>query len=198
MNLKTPRWRHAANGAALVAILSAAAIVLHTTPDRDLQQSPISVPGTLGEPATGRNIRATVHSVAVTEAVTAGTGWAGGTPGVWVVVNLSVEAVETDEMAILGTALLRVGDTHFSASTRPGRTATVVGGRLATGIPLTGPLMFEVPADVASSTSAADATLEFAISSDPRVDSLLVVPVDLGDLPVQESLDVDVPEWGAR
>jgi len=30
------------------------------------------------------------------------------------------------------------------------------------------------------------------------VDSLLVMPVDLTDLPVQESLDVDFPEWGDR
>jgi hypothetical protein len=197
MSLKTSRWRHAANGAVLVAILSVAALVLHTAPDRDLQQSPITVPATLGEPATGRNIRATVHSVAVAESVTAGNGWAGSTPGIWVVVDLSVEAVATDEGAVFGTAVLRVGDTRFSASTRPGN-ATVVSVRLATGIALTGPLFFELPEDVASSDAAATATLELALNSDPRVDSLLVMPVDLGELAVEESLDADFPEWGDR
>jgi hypothetical protein len=188
-------WRHAANGAALVAILAASAAVMHSAPDRDLQQSPITVRGTIGEPVSGRNIEATVHSVVATEAVTAGNGWAGTTAGVWLVVDLSVEAVVDDEGAILGTAVLRVDDTTFSASTRPGL-ATVTGVGLATGIPLTGPLMFEVPADVASSAGARTATLELAMNSDPRVDSLLVIPVGSGDLRVQEHLDVDFPEWG--
>ena len=196
MSPATSAWRHVGNGAALLAILSVAAVVLHTTPDSELQQSPIAVPATLAEPATGRNIRATVHSVAVTESVTAGNGWAGTTPGVWVVVELSVEAV-VDDQATLGTAVLRVGDTSFSASTRPGD-ATVVDRGLATGIPRTGPLMFELPANIAGGTAAADATLELAVNSDPRVDSLLVLPVDLAGLDVTTSIDVEYPEWGAR
>ncbi|MCU1447746.1 hypothetical protein [Cryobacterium sp.] len=196
MSPVTSAWRHVGNGAALLAILAVAAIVLHTTPDRELQQSPIAVRATLAEPASGRNIRATVHSVAVTESVTAGNGSAGSTPGVWVVVESSVEAV-VDDQATLGTAVLRVGDTSFSASTRPDY-ATVVKRGLATGIPLNGPLMFELPADIASGKAAADATLELAINSDPRVDSLLVLPVDLARLDVTTSLDVDYPEWGGR
>jgi hypothetical protein len=196
MSRRSTRWRHVANGAALVAILSVASFVLHSAPDRELQQSPIAVPGTIGEPVTGRNIRATVHSVAVAETVTAGNGWAGSTPGVWVVVDVSAEAVETDTGATLGTAVLRVGDSTFSASTRPDN-ATVARVRLATGIPLNGPLMFELPEGMASSAEAAEATVELALNPDPRVDSLLVVPVDLTGLPVQENLDADFPEWGA-
>jgi hypothetical protein len=192
-----PRWRHAVNGLALVGILAVAATVLHTAPDRERQQSPIIVDGALGERASGRNIAATVHSVTVTEAVTAGNGWAGGTSGVWVVVELSVEAVVTDQRAVLGTAVLRVGDSGFSASTRPGR-ATVAATSLATGIPLTGPLMFELPADVAAGASAAHATLELAANSDPRVDSQIVVPLDLTDGDLQTSLTVASPEWGAE
>ncbi|POH65623.1 MULTISPECIES: hypothetical protein [Cryobacterium] len=191
------RWRYAANGAALLAVLSVASVVLHTTPNRELQHSPMVVAATLAEPASGRDIRATVHSVAITEAVTAGNGWAGSTPGVWVVVELSVEAVVEDRDRTLGTAVLRVGDTEYSASTRPG-TATLVSGRPATGIPLTGPLMFELPADVVSAPAAERATLELARNSDPRVDSLLVMPVDLAALDVRPSIDVDLPHWGVR
>jgi hypothetical protein len=190
-------WQHAANGAALVAILAVSAGVMHSAPNRDLQQSPISVSGTIGEPVTGRNIRATVHSVTATDAITAGNGWAGTTAGVWIVVDVSVEAVVDDEDAVLGTAVLRVGDTTFSASTRPGL-ATVVGVGLATGIPLTGPLMFEVPESVRSSEAAAAATVELAINSDPRVDSLLVIPVGITDVTVEQRLDLALPQWGAR
>jgi len=191
------RWQYLVNGTALVAILSVAAVVMHSAPDRDLQQSPIRVAATLGEPASGRNIHATVHSVAVAETVTAGNGWAGTTAGLWVVVDLSVEAVVDDVGAALGTAVLRVGDTSYSASTRPGD-ATVAAVGLTTGIALTGPLMFELPTDVVSSDAAATASLELATNSDPRVDSLLVVPVDLAALEVRENIDVDFPEWGVR
>jgi hypothetical protein len=197
MTAATPLWRHAANGAALVAILSVASLILHSTPSQEWQQSPISVPAAMNETATGRNVRATVHAVTVAKAVTAGNGWAGTTPGVWVVVDLSVEAVVDDQGAALGTAVLRVGETSFNASTRPDR-GTLAAVRLATGIPLTGPIMFELPADVASSASAETATLELATNSDPRVDSLIVVPVDLGDAIVRDTLDVDFPEWGTR
>lgn len=197
MTAPTSPWRHAANGVLLTAILAVAALVLHTTPSREVQQSAIVVPGVVGEPTSGRNIRATVHSVSVAESVTAGNGWAGSTPGVWVVVDLTVQALVVDEKTALGTAVLRVGDVSFRASIRPQK-GTVAENRLATGVPLNGPLMFEVPTDVVARTAAKTATLEFATDSDPRVDSLLVVPVDLTALVVQPDLEVAFPEWGAR
>lgn len=196
MSDAVPRWRQAAHGLTLVGILTVAGVVLHTAPDRDLQQSPIIVDGILGEQASGRNIAATVHTVTLTESVTAGDGWAGATSGVWVVVDVTVQAVVNDQRAALGTAVLRVGDSSFSASTRPGR-ATVAAARLATGIPLTGPLMFELPADVAAGAAAAHATLELAANSDPRVDSQIVVPLDLTADELLTSLTVSAPEWGA-
>jgi hypothetical protein len=155
------------------------------------------VQGTVGEPASGRNILATVHSVSVAETVTAGNGWAGSTPGVWVVIDLSVENVVDDVGAGVGTAVLRVGDTRFSASTRPDL-ATVAGVGLATGVPLSGPLFFELPDDVAVSADAANAVLELAANSDPRVDSMLSISVDLLGDDVSATLDTDFPEWGAR
>lgn len=197
MTAPTSPWRHAANGVLLTAILAIAALVLHTTPSREAQQAAIVVPGVIGESVSGRNIRAMVHSVAVAEAVTAGNGWAGSTPGIWVVVDLTVQALVDDENTALGTAVLRVGDVSFSASTRP-QNGTVAKEQLATGVPLTGPLMFEVPTGVVAGTAAKTAKLEFATDSDPRADSLLVVPVDLTALVVQPDLEVAFPEWGAR
>ena len=197
MSVAASPWRHGANGVLLAAILAIAALVLHSTPSREAQQSAIVVPGVIGEPVSGRNIRTTVHSVAAAESVTAGNGWAGSTPGIWVVVDLTVQALVDDENTALGTAVLRVGDVSFSASTRP-QNGTVATEQLATGVPLRGPLMFEVPADIVAGPAATTAKLEFATDSDPRVDSLLVVPVDLTALVVRPDLEVDFPEWGAR
>jgi hypothetical protein len=192
-----PRWRQLANGVVLTVILAVSAVVIHTSPDRDLQQSAIPVPGVVGEPASGRNIRATVHSVALTESVTAGNGWAGTTPGVWVVADVTVEALLDDRGVTLGTAMLRVGDVLYSASIRP-QDATIAERGLSTGVPMSGPLMFEIPAEVVTGEAGADAAIELAASSDPRVDSLLVISVDLTALRERPSVEVDYPVWGDR
>ncbi|MGD8166582.1 hypothetical protein ACEXOS_005110 [Herbiconiux sp. P16] len=193
---RTPWWRHALNAAALVAVLVVAGIVSHTAPTEAFWQAPIPVTGVLGEPVTGRNIQATVTGVRAADSVTASTGWTGETTGVWVVVDASVEAVVTDSGALLGTAQLQIGDRVYSASERPDY-GTIAQKSLYTGIPSTGPLMFEVPRDILSEASAKDAQIQLAVDSDPRVDSLVVVPVDLTALEIEPSIETDEPEWGA-
>ncbi|WP_213815364.1 hypothetical protein [Glaciihabitans sp. dw_435] len=191
------RLRHVGNGALLAAILAVAAVVSHSTPDAAMQQSPITVAGIMDTAATGRNITATVHSIEAATSVTAGNGWKGTTPGVWVVAEISAQAVVDDESAPLGTAVLRAGDVTFSASTRPGDATVAVGG-LATGIARSGPLMFELPRDVLTGAAAATAQLELAIDSDPRADSLLVFPVDLSSLDIQPTITTEFPTWGTK
>ena len=193
---RTPWWRHVLNAAALVAILVVAGIVSHTAPTAAFWQAPIPVAGTIGEPVTGRNIEATVIEVRAADSVTASNGWAGETTGVWVVVDASVEAVVTDYGALLGTAQLQIGDRVYSASERPDL-GTIAHKSLTTGIPNTGPLMFEVPRDLLSSEAAKDAQLQLAVDGDPRVDSLIVVPVDLTVVEIEPSIETDEPTWGA-
>ena len=197
MTRTTINWRHVANGAGLVVILVIAGFVAHSTPSIAEKQAPIAVRGELGEPVAGRNILATVDAVRVARSVEASNGWAGGTAGVWVVVDASVEARVDGLDPTLGYARLRVGETTFSASTRPGDGSIAERG-MTVGIVWTGPLMFELPLDVVSSPAAANAELQLALDSDPRVDSLLVIPVDLRALDVDESIETDRPVWGAR
>ncbi|MCS5720108.1 hypothetical protein N1027_18410 [Herbiconiux sp. CPCC 205763] len=193
---RTPWWRHALNALALVAVLVVAGVVSHTAPTEAFWQSPVPVTGALGEPVTGRNIQATVTRVRAAESVTASTGWTGETTGVWVVVDASVATVVTDYGTLLGTAQLQIGDRVYSASERPDY-GTIAQKSLYTGIPSTGPLMFEVPRDILSDAAARDAQIQLAVDSDPRVDSLVVVPVDLTALPVEPSIETDEPSWGA-
>jgi hypothetical protein len=190
-------WRHLANGAALVALLGVAGVVSHTTPDEARQQGPIIVRGRLGDTLTGRNIRATVGDVRIADSVVASNGWNGSTPGVWVVVDASVEAVVDDFGASLGTAVIRIGDTTWSASPRPGD-ATIALQSLDVGIPHSGPLMFELPRAVVTGQAAETAEIQLGENSDPRADSLLVVPVDLSSLVIEESIETPEPEWGTR
>jgi hypothetical protein len=193
---RTPWWRHVLNAAALVAVLVVARIVSHTAPSEAFWQAPIPVSGVVGEEVTGRNIQATVTQVRAADSVTASTGWTGETTGVWVVVDASVAAVVTDYGALLGTAQLQIGDRVYSASERPDY-GTIARKSLYTGIPSTGPLMFEVPRDILSEAAAKDAQIQLAVDSDPRVDSLVVVPVDLTALEVEPSIETGEPEWGA-
>ena len=189
-------WRHVVNGVALVGILVVAGVVAHTTPDEEQQQGPIVVRGEIGDELTGRNIRATVTDVRIAESVASSRGWVGTTPGVWVVVDASVEAV-VDDSASLRTAVIEIDGTSYGASTRPGL-GTIFETGLGIGIPTSGPLMFELPADVVASEAAQSATVNLALNSDPRADSMLVVAVDLSTIPVAGETETDKPVWGAR
>ncbi|WP_291054075.1 hypothetical protein [Herbiconiux sp.] len=190
-------WRYALNGLVLVAVLVVAGVVAHTAPTKGLWQAPIPVAGALGEEIAGRNLVATIDGVRVAEQVTAANGWAGETTGVWVVVDAGVASVVSDSPARLGSARLQIGETSYSASTRPAF-GTIADQSLTTGIALTGPLMFEVPRALLGSEAAHRASIQLALDEDRRVDSQIEVPVDLGALPVEASVETSDPVWGVR
>jgi hypothetical protein len=194
--LSRPWLRHTAHGVVFVALLVLAGFVTQTTPTNDEWQSPIPVPAEIGETATGRNIEATVTDVRVARAVTTSNGWAGLTSGIWVVVDASVAAVVQDGVP-LGTAQLQIGSVAYSATLRAAPT-TLADATLSTGIPLAGSLLFEIPEDVLTSAEAADTDIHLAINGDPRSDSMIVVPVDLSSIAVEDAIDLDAPEWGQQ
>jgi hypothetical protein len=189
-------WKRVANGVGLVGVLAIAWLVTQTTPTEEEWQAPIVVSGDIGETLTGRNIEAVVSEVRIAESVTASNGWAGPTSGVWVVVDVSVSSVVDDFGVSLGTAELVIDDITYSASERPDD-GTIARDPLTTAIPLTGPLMFEVPRDLVGSEAATSATIQLAVNSDPRADSLLAIEVDLRALPLLPSVETDEPIWGA-
>ena len=188
--------KRVANGVGLVVVLAIAWFVTQTTPTEEEWQAPIVVSGDIGETLTGRNIEAVVSEVRIAESVTASNGWAGPTSGVWVVVDTSVSSVVDDFGVSLGTAELVIDGITYSASERPDD-GTIARAPLTTAIPLTGPLMFEIPRDLVESEAAASATIQLAVNSDPRADSLLAITVDLSALPLLPSVETDEPIWGA-
>ncbi|NQX33236.1 hypothetical protein [Herbiconiux sp. VKM Ac-2851] len=192
---RVPWWRHALSALVLVGLLAVAGVVADTAPSGGGWQAPVEVEGRLGETVTGRNIEATVRGVRAADSVTTSNGWQGATTGVWIVVDLSVAAVVDDRAALLDGAVLRIGDRSYSASDRPG--LSVLAGRsLSVGIPMTGPLLFEIPRDDLDSADGRGARLELGLDADPRVDSLLVVPVDLTELAAVPTIETDEPVLG--
>jgi hypothetical protein len=189
-------WQRVGNGMGLVGVLAIAWFVAQTTPTEEVWQGPIVVSGDIGETLTGRNIEAVVSEVRIAESVTASNGWAGPTSGVWVVVDAAVASVVDDFGVSLGTAELVIDGVTYSASKRPDD-GTIARASLSTGIPLTGPLMFEVPRELVESDAATSARIQLAINGDTRADSLLAIAVDLGALPLLPSVETDDPIWGA-
>jgi hypothetical protein len=192
---RKPFVRSLLSGVALAAILAVTWLVVHTAPTDDQWQAAMPVTGQVGDTLAGRNIEATVHDVRIADSVTASTGWAGETTGIWVVVDASAAAVVDDTGALLNVAELQVGDVVYGASTRPGL-GTIANQSLSVGIDLTGPLMFEIPRELLSTDAAGSATLRFALDGDTRLDSTLEVPVDLASLDTADSIETDKPVWG--
>ena len=183
--------RHLINGVVLAGILALAALVQHTAPSDDAWQAPMEVAGDVGAPVTGRNIEATVWGArAATEVRT--DDWVGETTGVWVVVDVSAVAVVDEFSAALRTAQLVIGDETFGASSRP-VVESMLNRWLSVGIPARGPLFFEIPED-----ALRDAQLQLAVSGDPRLDSLLVIPLDLAPLEIEPLIETDDIVWGSN
>lgn len=192
---RVPWWRHAISAVVLVGLLAVAGVVADTAPSGGGWQAPIDVDGHVGETVTGRNIEATVHGVRAADSVLTSNGWQGVTTGVWIVVDLSVSTVVDDRGTLLGGGVLRIGDRSYSASDRPGL-SVLADQSLSVGIPLTGPLLFEIPRDDLDSSDGRAARLELGLGADPRVDSRLVVPVDLTTLSVEPTIETEEPVLG--
>lgn len=184
------------SGLGLLAILGVAGLVQHLAPAEDDWQAPIPVVGAVGERLEGRNIAATVTDARLADVVSSQNGWVGETEGVWLVVDASVEAVVDETVgARLATTSLRIGDDEFSASTRPGFDS-LADASLSVGIPLTGVLVFELPADLLDRQGVSEATLQLGAATDVRLDSVVEVPLDLGAVDHPSTVTFDEPEWG--
>jgi hypothetical protein len=184
------------SAAGLAVLLVATGFVAATAPREADWEQPFAIDAPLGEPAQGRNIAATVHDAAIAERVV-DRRWRSGEGSTWVVVDASAAAVTSEIGALLGHAALVVGDRVYLASTRPSG-LTLNGASLSIGVPTRGALLFELPADVLGDPAAAAARLELAVKADPRLDAMLLTPIDLTALPVLPEYVLDDAEWGER
>ncbi|MCB1298166.1 MAG: hypothetical protein KDB08_04200 [Microthrixaceae bacterium] len=228
MNAASTRTRtrtraRAVTAAGLAVLLLAAGVVAATTPTAAEWEQPFVVHAAIGEQAQGRNIVATVRDVAIAERLVdarwrsdSGGGsdsdraratasaddtaaLRAGTPGsTWVIVDASVAAVHTEVGAILGRAALIVGERTYVASNRPS-VFTLTDAALSIEIPTRGTLVFELPGDLlADPATASTARLELAMHADPRLDSMLVIPIDLTKAALLDEVQLEDAQWGER
>lgn len=175
-------WVQWAVGTGLVV---AAWGVAALTPPEDAREASFVVRTGIGEETVARNVVVTVTSVVRADRVTTDDWSADGN---WVVVNLTSSAVLEETGAGLYLATLTIGGRTFSASERPD---SFDGQPLAVGIPRSGSLAFELPPDVFDMS----AVLSLGESPDPRLDAVIELPLVLGTLPHQASVELAATRW---
>lgn len=180
---RLPGWAAWAIGAGLIVVAWFVALV---TPGEEQAQAPFTVAAAIGEPATGRNLAATITDLVRASSVSDADGWTA--EGNWLVVDVEAAAVMTEEGALLNHAMLEIDGIRFSASDRPG---SLLDAGMTADIPQVGSLAFELPQDLKSGAGR----LELALAADVRLDSLIVLPFDLADVPVVDERELLETGW---
>ena len=180
---RMPRWAPWPIGVGLVVVAWFVALV---TPGEDQAQAPFRIAAAVGETATGRNLDVTVTDIRRASDVSAG-GWTA--EGNWLVVDLDVASVVSESGVLFGHIDLLVDGVRYGASERPD---SLLREGLSAGIPLSGSVAFELPAKVIDG----DAVLELALDGeDTRLDSMIVVPFDLAEVPDAGTTEMVETKW---
>ncbi|WP_072314702.1 hypothetical protein [Agrococcus sp. Marseille-P2731] len=170
-------------GLGMIAL--AALIGTLTLGDTETAQ-PFVVEAAVGERAEARLFAATVREVRATEQLSDASGWQAG--GTWVVVDLDVEAMQTEVASLLSLAELDLGDRVISASERP---ESLRSASLRLGIPQSGSLAFELP----EGALTGEATLRLGRSLETRVDTIVELRIDLAAIEREPSIELRETGW---
>lgn len=169
---------------ASLGVLVLAGLVVAIEPPEQAEQAPFFVESDVGQQATGRNIEATIENVQLASVIELDEfeGWRGTTEGVWVVATLTAETrIEPRSL----TGFLLIDDLEFRGSPRLDLDG-LDSWQLLPGIPTSGAVVFEIPRDLAETTTSA--RLAFSLNPDWRLDSLISTTVDLSKLPIENEL----------
>lgn len=161
-----------------LGLVVAAWLVMNAAPTQQFSQRPVEVRVQVGERGEGRNVAATVHEVVIAEALTNEDDWNpwnGTTTGVWIIVSASVETIHDGGSL---NASLDYGGLTVPASPRSPVRSSLQARALAAGIAQTGWLAFEVPGEMPIPETV---VVRIADTIDTRLDTVIVVPLDLVD-----------------
>ena len=175
-------WMQWAVGIGLVVAAWGVAAI---TPVEERREAPFEVRAAVGEAGVGRNIAVTVDDVSRSEKVTSGR-WV--MEGNWIVVDLDVAAVTSESGVKLGNIALVVDGVTFSASERP---PSLRNAALHAGVPQSGSVVFELPKDLDSGRGE----IRFSLNTNDRLDSVIVVPIDLSELSTVKNAELVKTHW---
>lgn len=178
-----------------IGLLVAAWFVAQATPGDDSAERAFVQQAEIGERAEGRDLAITVQRVRAAEALTTPAGWRA--EGTWVVVEMDAEAVLTEYGNLLSLTVLKVDDRVYSATERGEGESSVddymlSGEQLVPGVPKSGMLAFQLPDE---QSLAGTATLEIATDRFPVYDSIITLPIDLEELPIENSIELELVDW---
>jgi hypothetical protein len=171
-----------------VALLAAAILMWQNMPTKTQIWAPIAIDATMGERAVGRNLAVTVHRVDLADAVTfAQRGKFVRVPATaaWLVFSLTYEALHEIDAAPK-FQLVTEGRTYES-------TVGNFSGTYPPGVTKRGVAAFELPDVPAEAVLkiANKTTEKWGNAIDAPLDSQISLPVDLGALTVERSVDLD-------
>jgi len=169
-----------------LGLFAVAGVVVALEPGEQTSQGPFVTEVALDEHGLGRNIEATIRDVRLADVVDLDTldGWHGTTEGVWVVAEVTA-ASRLENQGL--TSFLLIGDLKFTGSERmeyDGLESAI----LSPGIPTTGTVLFEIPRELAETTTSARVMI--GLNRDWRLDSVIGTTVDLSALTVEPEITV--------
>lgn len=176
-----------------IGLLIAAYAVAATTPGSQLVEAPFGSRGAVGEPISSSHLIATVHEVSLARQVELGF-WRGTTAGVWFVAEATVEA--TVDPTLMNVDLF-VDGVRYPATSR-GEGDTVDANTVAARFPRTGPVLIELPADVAAVPGATSAVLRIGPFGDARLTGVVELVIDLTTLEILDQVELEPARDGSR
>lgn len=184
-----PRGR----GVTVLAWLSAAILLfaswifVDSAPTYEDKVAPFDVTVAPGEWGTGRDITARLVDATFADSLV---GLLDTYDGNWLIVN--IEAATITGTGHLSLATIAIDGVTYGADAPC--CFSMETSELRAGLPLAGSLAFRLPTERRAGT----AELRIGTNFESALDSLIVVPIDLGTLDRVESVAPDSPFWTAR
>lgn len=173
-------------------VLLAYGATLLTPPD-EVALAPFAVTGDLGDDLVSQHHVVTFHEFALADEVELAF-WEGTTAGVWLVGEATIAG--RVERVTVDVDLL-VDGVRFEVSGRAD--SDTVDGRVAdAGLPQTGPILIELPADILERPGARSAVLRLGPSGDARLDGVIEIRIDLTELERHDRLELEAARDGVR
>lgn len=174
-----------------LGLLALAVGVAFTTPTEEQTQAPFAVTGDLGEQLVSGHLVLTVHEATLAREAEVGT-WVGTTSGIWLALDLTIEG-RVDRTSV--GADVYIGGIRYPASARPD---SLDGNAVDAALPVSGPLLFELPAGILETPGARDAVVRLGPGLDMRLDSVTELHVDLSAIEIEDRVVLEEPRDGLR